>query len=129
MSKSGSQTSQTIVATTNNTETAEDSTIVITARAPERRPRVQFTADTVDNEGMGKKSSKGKNYYPDRTSRGIPVYLFFIVCCIYKKPKAFGESSSESDSSDDDVSPYERKPKAMKKKNKKCSHDHSHDHK
>ena len=60
MSKSGSQTSQTLVATTNNTET-EDSTIVITARAPERRPRVQFTADTVDNEGMGKKSSKGKN--------------------------------------------------------------------
>ena len=59
MSKSGSQTSQTLVATTNNTET-EDSTIVITARAPERRPRVQFTADTVDNEGMGKKSSKGK---------------------------------------------------------------------
>ena len=63
MSKSGSQTSQTIVTTTNNTETVqEDSTIVITARAPERRPRVQFTADTVDNEGMGKKSSKGTNY-------------------------------------------------------------------
>ena len=60
MSKSGSQTSQTIVATTNNTEN-EDRTVVITARAPERRPRVQFTADTVDNEGMGKKSSKGKN--------------------------------------------------------------------
>ena len=62
MSKSGSQTSQTLVATTNNTET-EDSTIVITARAPERRPRVQFTADTVDNEGMGKKSSKGKKNF------------------------------------------------------------------
>jgi len=101
MSKSGSQTT---VTTTTNTDTQNDP-VVITARAPERRPRVQFSADTVDNEGMGKKSSK--------------------VCCIYRKPKAFGESSSESDSSDDDVSPYERKPKAMKKKNKKCSHDHT----
>jgi len=91
------------------TETEDTKSVTITARAeeevkpPERRSRVQFTAETVDNEGMGRKSSK--------------------VCCIYKKPKQFGESSSESDSSDDDVSPYERKPKAMKKKHKNCSHD------
>merc|ERR1711990_188309 len=103
--------SKTEIIPQNKPEAEQEANLVINARRTEneRRPRVSFTQDTVDNEGMGKKSSK--------------------VCCIYKKPKAFGESSSESDSSDDDVSPYERKPKAMKKKNKKCSHDHSHDHK
>lgn len=96
-----------VVTTAQNTQQNE---LTIRARAAEdekppteRRPRVKFTDDTVDNEGMGRKSSK--------------------VCCIYHKPKEFGESSSESDSSDDDVSPYERKPRAMKKKHKNCNHD------
>ncbi|KAF3766337.1 hypothetical protein M406DRAFT_322333 [Cryphonectria parasitica EP155] len=42
-------------------------------------PRVQWDESVVDNEGMGKKSSK--------------------VCCIYHAPTAPGESSDESDSS------------------------------
>merc|ERR1712037_829864 len=81
--------------------------VVITARLPEveieqPRRRVMFTEDTVDNEGLGRKSTK--------------------VCCIYHKPKLFGESSSESYSSDDDISPLERKPKQMKKKKtNKCA--------
>ncbi|KAK5116682.1 hypothetical protein LTR62_007356 [Meristemomyces frigidus] len=41
--------------------------------------RVRWATDVVDNEGMGKKSSK--------------------VCCIYHKPKEPGESGSEEDSS------------------------------
>ncbi|CAE8610593.1 unnamed protein product [Polarella glacialis] len=50
----------------------------------EPRPQhtVQWTEDTIDNEHMGKKKSK--------------------KCCIYTKPRAFGESSSESEGSDDD---------------------------
>ncbi|KAJ5691471.1 Type 1 phosphatases regulator ypi1 [Penicillium malachiteum] len=46
--------------------------------------RIRWSEDVVDNEGMGKKSSK--------------------VCCIYHKARPVGESSSEessSDSSDD----------------------------
>ncbi|CAN8004111.1 unnamed protein product [Ixodes hexagonus] len=39
--------------------------------------RVGWSADTVDNENMGKRKSK--------------------CCCIYEKPRQFGESSSESD--------------------------------
>ncbi|GAO49041.1 hypothetical protein SAICODRAFT_71401 [Saitoella complicata NRRL Y-17804] len=42
--------------------------------------RVQWDEDVVDNEGLGRKSSK--------------------VCCIFHKQRAFGESSSESSSSD-----------------------------
>ncbi|ORY32821.1 phosphatase inhibitor-domain-containing protein [Naematelia encephala] len=45
---------------------------------PARRQRVVWAEDTVDNEGMGKKKSK--------------------ICCIYHRPKAFDESSTESDS-------------------------------
>ncbi|KAJ5761880.1 uncharacterized protein N7511_005262 [Penicillium nucicola] len=40
--------------------------------------RIRWSEDVVDNEGMGKKSSK--------------------VCCIYHKARPVGESSSESES-------------------------------
>ena len=43
------------------------------------RRRIQWAEDVVDNEGLGRQSSK--------------------VCCIYHKTRAFGESSSEEDSS------------------------------
>lgn len=57
-------------------------TQVLTLREPEDN-RVQWTDDTVDNENMGKQKSN--------------------KCCIYKKPRTFGESSSESsyDGNDD----------------------------
>ncbi|CAO1616776.1 unnamed protein product [Parajaminaea phylloscopi] len=43
--------------------------------------RVVWSDDTVDNEGLGRKKSK--------------------ICCIYHKPRAFDESSSEGSSSSD----------------------------
>ncbi|SOV04225.1 related to YPI1 - inhibitor of the type I protein phosphatase Glc7p [Ustilago sp. UG-2017a] len=50
------------------------------SRSPDSsRRRVVWTENTVDNEGLGRKKSK--------------------ICCIYHKPKAFGESSDESSSS------------------------------
>ncbi|KAL5043731.1 hypothetical protein BDW71DRAFT_199625 [Aspergillus fruticulosus] len=45
---------------------------------------IRWSEDVVDNEGMGKKSSK--------------------VCCIYHKTRPVGESSSESESSDSESS-------------------------
>ncbi|GAB7342225.1 hypothetical protein MBLNU457_g0471t1 [Dothideomycetes sp. NU457] len=45
---------------------------------PSEGRRIQWAEDVVDNEGMGKKSSK--------------------VCCIYHKPKGKGESSDEESS-------------------------------
>ncbi|KAG0199909.1 Type 1 phosphatases regulator ypi1 [Mortierella sp. GBA30] len=52
---------------------------------PSAARRVQWDDDVVDNEHMGKKKSK--------------------ICCIFKKQKAFGESSDESSSdSDSDTS-------------------------
>ena len=63
MSDSGSKTK--VVTTENVTITARaqettETTQTETAETTRRRPRVMFTADTVDNENMGKKSSKGK---------------------------------------------------------------------
>ncbi|KAE8348301.1 type 1 phosphatases regulator ypi1 [Aspergillus coremiiformis] len=46
--------------------------------------RIHWSEDVIDNEGMGKKSSK--------------------VCCIYHKSRPVGESSSESESSDSNSS-------------------------
>ena len=63
MSGSGSKTK--VVTTENVTITARaqettETSQTETAETTRRRPRVMFTADTVDNENMGKKSSKGK---------------------------------------------------------------------
>ncbi|KAJ6131011.1 hypothetical protein N7523_001471 [Penicillium sp. IBT 18751x] len=53
-------------------------------REPSTARRIRWSEDVVDNEGMGKKSSK--------------------VCCIYHKARPVGESSSESESSDSNSS-------------------------
>nr|ABP88919.1 TCTEX5 isoform 2 [Mus musculus] len=49
-------------------------------RKPEKK--VEWSSDTVDNEHMGRRSSK--------------------CCCIYEKPRAFGESSTESDEDEEE---------------------------
>ncbi|ORY03946.1 phosphatase inhibitor-domain-containing protein [Clohesyomyces aquaticus] len=56
---------------------------------PAETRHIQWAEDVIDNEGMGKKSSK--------------------VCCIYHKPRAVGESDSDSssDSSSDSDSDSE----------------------
>lgn len=53
-----------------------------TVRLKKKEKKVNWKTDTVDNEGMGKKSSK--------------------CCCIYRKPHNFGESSSDSEEDDCD---------------------------
>ena len=63
------------------------------------RPHISFSNDTVDNEHLGRKSSKR--------------------CCIYHKKRPFGESSTESDSDCDDPDCRKNKSIAHKKK----SHD------
>ncbi|TGZ85024.1 hypothetical protein EX30DRAFT_368143 [Ascodesmis nigricans] len=81
-------------ATTTTTTTAQvvlpesvapDGTLRLRGAAIEDR-RVKWDEGVVDNEGMGKKSSK--------------------VCCIYHRPRAYDESSDSdsSDSSSDDDS-------------------------
>ncbi|XP_046469200.1 succinate--hydroxymethylglutarate CoA-transferase isoform X1 [Neodiprion pinetum] len=55
-------------------------TMRLCLRKPKSSKKVQWTQGTVDNEHMNKKKSK--------------------CCCIYEKPKEFGESSSED--SDDE---------------------------
>ncbi|KAK5053274.1 hypothetical protein LTR84_002248 [Exophiala bonariae] len=61
---------------------AHEASSTSTTRA--RRRGITWAEDVVDNEGLGRKSSK--------------------VCCIYHKAREFGESSSEDDSSSDDSS-------------------------
>jgi len=51
--------------------------LLLRLKKPKTGKKVVFTAETVDNEHMNKNKSK--------------------CCCIYKKPKQFDESSSESE--------------------------------
>lgn len=57
----------------------EPEVVPLVLRRVENPPRrhVEWSGDTVDNEHLDKKSSK--------------------ICCVYHKPKAFDESSDESD--------------------------------
>ncbi|KAI1745478.1 phosphatase inhibitor-domain-containing protein [Xylaria scruposa] len=92
---------------------------------PPSANRVQWADDVVDNEGMGRKSSK--------------------VCCIYHAPKAVGESSdesssdsssdsdSDSDLSSDDKASYDARERALAQRKAKaqqhshgpnCNHEH-----
>lgn len=56
----------------------------LTLKLRKRKPdkKVEWTCDTVDNENLGRRSSK--------------------CCCVYEKPRAFGESSTESEDDDDE---------------------------
>jgi protein phosphatase 1 regulatory subunit 11 len=54
-----------------------------------KKPGVKWSEDTVNNEGMGRKSSKR--------------------CCIFHKSRMFGES--DSDESDSDIEAAENEPR------------------
>ncbi|KAA8586087.1 E3 ubiquitin-protein ligase PPP1R11 [Etheostoma spectabile] len=60
----------------------EGRSLTIKLRKRKTEKKVEWSSDTVDNEHLGRRSSK--------------------CCCIYEKPRQFGESSSESDGDDDD---------------------------
>ncbi|KAF2184460.1 hypothetical protein K469DRAFT_579967 [Zopfia rhizophila CBS 207.26] len=91
---------------------------------PAEERHIQWAEDVIDNEGMGKKSSK--------------------VCCIYHKPRAVDESSDESSSdsspdSDSDSEPdnsrarpiggrRDRNPRRRPHDHDHDGYDHDHDH-
>ena len=56
--------------------------LLLKLHKPKSDKKVQWQEGVVDNEFMGKKSSK--------------------CCCIYSKPHKFNESDSDSDSNSDD---------------------------
>ncbi|KAM9824134.1 E3 ubiquitin-protein ligase PPP1R11 isoform 2-T2 [Neosynchiropus ocellatus] len=60
----------------------EGRSLTIKLRKRKTEKKVEWSSDTVDNEHLGRRSSK--------------------CCCIYEKPRQFGESSSESDGEEDD---------------------------
>nr|POE52104.1 type 1 phosphatases regulator ypi1 [Quercus suber] len=70
--------SQTITLTPAGPSEPPSATLRLRAE-PQESSHVRWASDVVDNEGMGKKSSK--------------------VCCIYHKPKEPGDSDSDSASS------------------------------
>ncbi|KAK2159071.1 hypothetical protein LSH36_159g06030 [Paralvinella palmiformis] len=70
-------TNETTVTETIQEQPVRSPRIVLKLHKPKSEKQVKWKQDTVDNENMNKKKSK--------------------CCCIYEKPKLFGESSSESD--------------------------------
>ncbi|KAJ4986481.1 protein phosphatase inhibitor [Stagonosporopsis vannaccii] len=95
---------------------------------PEQRRHIQWAEDVVDNEGMGKKSSKGT--WPRTGARSGAVSTF---CCIYHAPREAGESSDESSSdssSSDDSDSEPDNSTARPSRGSRRAHrpEHSRDH-
>lgn len=76
---------------------------------PAERRHIRWATDVIDNEGLGRKSSKrmffsgsggcvGDRLHGEK--RSLTNFRSCLVCCIYHKERAVGESSDEdSDSS------------------------------
>ncbi|XP_030377894.1 type 1 phosphatases regulator YPI1 [Scaptodrosophila lebanonensis] len=80
-------------------------TLVLRLEQPRDERRVVFHEGVIDNEHMNKKKSK--------------------CCCIYRKPLAFGESSSEDD---EDCEHCFGHPEKRRRNRKKHDHGNGHDH-
>ncbi len=92
--------------------------------SPARGPRVAWGEDVVDNEGCGRKSSKG--VYALR--RGVGVLMTTrTVCCIYHKQRKFDESDSDSNS-DDSSSDEGEGGESKGGEDDGSRHDHNHHH-
>lgn len=73
--------------------TTSETEVMVAAQKPliinlKHRKHVNWLSNVIDNEGMGKRSSKS-----------IINLIILLECCIYHKPRAFDESSSSSSSS------------------------------
>jgi len=70
----------TTTVTTEDTQEVNNETLRLKLKKGEEKKKIQWTEDTVDNEGLGKKKSK--------------------ICCQYKKPRAHLDESSDDESDD-----------------------------
>jgi protein phosphatase 1 regulatory subunit 11 len=75
--------------------------LVLKLKKPQTDKKVQWEEGVVDNEFMGRKSSK--------------------CCCIYTKPSKFGESDTESDSADEGCCHEHRMARRRVPRNKNVS--------
>ena len=140
-------TSTTITSTT-ATEVSTDVVVgTLSLRVPEASATVETTTgrsvvwaeEVVDNEFLDRKKSKGVFIASCRLdvkwdTKCNPFEA--IVCCIYKKPRAFDESSTdESDSEDSEQgNSYDRQPdytgkrKAERERRRRERNAHHHHH-
>lgn len=111
----GDKTTSTHSKTTTITETKKDvesepKVLRLVVQEPPSDAKVTWSDDTVNNEGLGRKSSKRKCFLffvclPSCVLLLHSLFCFFssiqIGCCIYHKVKKFGDS--DSDESDSDI--------------------------
>jgi protein phosphatase 1 regulatory subunit 11 len=100
-----------------------------TETEPDEQRHIQWADDVVDNEGMGRKSSKGTFYTRLHLSNDSNLRS---VCCIYHKPRNPDESSSDegdsSSSSSDDGSDDGDDDRARPTNSSRREHNHNHKH-
>ena len=90
-------------------------TVLVTLHKPATDKAVHWDEGVIDNEHMGKKTSKCNS----RITRHNLLSLLLLGCCIYHKPRDFGESSSSDDSDDDKCGCHEHRVAKKKMKRTK----------
>jgi len=81
MATKSSENQSTTVCESEAPKSEESTTLKLKLQKKERK-KIQWTEDTVDNEGLGKKKSK--------------------ICCVYSKPRKHLDDSSSEDEEDSD---------------------------
>lgn len=84
---------------------------ILVLKLRQKQKKISWTEDTVDNEHLGRKSSKRKNTLDLEMKFGLLNFLglFLSGCCIFHKKKNFGESDSdETDSEDENLTKAKR---------------------
>lgn len=99
-------------------------TLQLRLEQPRDERRVVFHEGVIDNEHMNRKKSKCNLCLLTWLEAMANPFTNILGCCIYKKPLAFGESSSEDDEDCEHCFGHPEK----RKKNLKHSHNHDHDH-
>jgi hypothetical protein len=92
------------------TDAGDKPNVLVLKLKESKKPAIKWTEDTIDNENLGRRSSKRKihnKFAKSPTERfllSVPLALLHCPgCCIFHKTKKFGESDSDESDSDTEV--------------------------
>jgi hypothetical protein len=90
------------------TSTTRNNNVLKLKLRPRQQQKVSWTEETVNNEGLGRKTSK--SLAPAMYEKFSPFFVF-VGCCIYHKSKKLYESDSDESDSDIEIATQNDKSK------------------
>ncbi len=97
--------------TTTIQETKSNEKKLVLKLKEKEKPTIKWTEDTIDNENLGRRSSKRKHicsiYLFFNVINNYSLYYLLLGCCIFHKTRKFAESDSDESDSDTEIAKQE----------------------